>query len=303
MPEEPKKFKDLLDDADQDRVAFLVYKKAMTLLGYAAAALSLGAAVFVFFGFDKWHDLSASMKRIDDRLGAIEGRASEAQKQLDVAQGLLAHLQSDSQQVENSLARNQSVLNGALVETGKLMRVTTEIDDLKGQLGNQVATNLRTVLSSQAQAKAALERDHDSLATEIRESEKARADHSVKLADFQNKMGEMAKEVDAAADTGVTIFVLQDKHSTGLDADLKVTLGDARKDAVHDVVVNYGTGSANRSFMKENDFIEFTRLHDGKRRTYRFKILNINVLVLRDLVTCELRWEPEEPITQVAVKP
>jgi peroxiredoxin family protein len=317
MPDEPKKFKDLLDDSDQDRVAFLVYKKAMTLLRYTAGVLALGLAVVVFFGLDAWHDLSASIKDVADRVGKIEKRADEAQTKLDEAQKLVNHLAKDSQEVTVGLQENQVALKDAQVESGRMMQIATEMNDLKSQVASTVQHDLETARLSRDAETSELDEKGKSLDTEIKDSKDARAEHAKMLDAFQTKMLEIRKEVDKSSETGMTILVLQDKRSTWVEAQdlkehgFKATLGDATVDdnkakVVKNVKLVSGTNQlAESPSMRENDVLEFTSDDidkAGKKLTYRFKILNINVLALRDLVTCELRWQPEEPAAQVVAK-
>jgi hypothetical protein len=59
--------KESLDDTDLERLSFLVYKKAMSLIGDTAKVLGLGLVLFAFFGFLKWKDLSATLEDLETR--------------------------------------------------------------------------------------------------------------------------------------------------------------------------------------------------------------------------------------------
>ena len=92
-------------------------------------------------------------------------------------------------------------------------------------------------------------------------------------------------------------MVLQDKHLTPISVgDIRISLGDAKDKVVKDVAIYFGAEKPVREdFLAPNKEMSFSRIdaRDNKMRKYTFKILEINMLAFRDLVTCELRWELE----------
>lgn len=104
--------------------------------------------------------------------------------------------------------------------------------------------------------------------------------------------------MERALDAGSTIIVFQAKnHRNKVPAngtEIQVTLGKAVNGLVENVSIDYDQSGRALFYksLRENEEVRFSRTDkDGIRRAYTFRILNINLLLLRDLVTCELRWE------------
>ena len=123
-------FKNSMDEADLDRLSFLVYKKAMSLIGYTGAVLSLGVGLFVFFGFDQWKNISAKLEHLELKISQAEMRTSEAQHSV-------SELGTKSLDVAANLAQNNENLKTALIETGKMMQVKEETAGLEGRINSK----------------------------------------------------------------------------------------------------------------------------------------------------------------------
>jgi len=301
--------REALDDAELDRIAFVVYKKAMTLLGYTGTVLALSLAVFAFFGFDKWKDISAQLDEIEKQANVAKSLAGEAKDKTSAAENQLSAL-------EKNVAENGKIFNDALhdtlMEAGRMRQVGAEAAELRTRISEQQKAALGTIEEARRINRQDLETNLAVLQSELKES----ASRGAEVKAFQDNITKTSKDVadkvDRSLDAGFTVLILQDKHSTNILAkgsNLGITLGDAGNDGVRNVVIQFGPGQSTPKdagkFLRPNDEISFNRIDaDGKPRKYIFKVLDINMLAFRDLVTCELRWElapdtPEKKVAQV----
>jgi len=294
-----------MDETELERLSFLVYKKAMALIGYTGGVLALGLVLFAFFGFNKWKDLSAVVE-------GLEQRTREAQQSASEAQNDLSGLKDKSAELSAKLAENEEVfqkaLEGALIQTGRMQQAGDEAAGLAGRIDKQEEAALKRIEMDQRSNKDNLDSNLERLQDELQLSAKSRADSEIFKQSINQTSADLSAQVVRSLDAGSTILVLQDKHSTSIsanDSDIKIALGDARRDGVHGVEIDSGGGGpdsyASRKLLKPNEEITFSRVDPhGKSRKYTFRVLDINMLVLRDLVTCELRWELDKSADKVA---
>ncbi|MEA2559214.1 MAG: hypothetical protein QOH06_718 [Acidobacteriota bacterium] len=291
MEDKATLFRSSMDEAELDRLAFLVYKKTMTMIGYTGVALSLGLGLFGFFGFNKWKDISA-------KLEALETSISDVKRNTSVAQNELSTLSIKSNQVSTDLAKHDGVIRDALIETGRMMQVKEDAAVLKARIVQEVDSTLRGLGAAQKGNDEKLDTRLAALQIELQDSAKARKEASIDSTTFQQRIertaGDLKKQVEQSHYAGFTVLVLQDKHTTAVSANkapIKISFGDAKDGLVHNVVIDFGAANENRSFLKQDEPVSFSRLDPDKVwRTYSFRILDINMLAFRDLVTCELSW-------------
>lgn len=287
---DPSSFKESLDETEMERLSFMVYKRAMSLIGDTGKVLGLGLILFAFFGFGKWKDLSASLEDLEARTTAAESRADSAQKKLAEIQAVF----------DASQELFKSATDDARIETGRMRQVGEEAADLEVRITKQEEAALRRIEEIQKENGRSLDDNLKGLRAEMENSRKSRDDVERNSKEFQEHIerasSDLRDRVDRSRYAGFTVMVIQDKHSTSISAngsDIKIALGNARSDRVDDVVIDFGGEfPENRSFLKPNDAIRFTRLDtDGKMREYSFRIRDINMLAFRDLVTCDLSWD------------
>jgi hypothetical protein len=293
---EPKdtSLKASLADVELDRLSFLVYKKAMSLIGDTAKVLGLGLVLFSFFGFIKWKDISATLEDLETRAAQADSRAVGAER----------HLADLLREFETNDRHLKQTAEDVRTETGNLMlQVGTDAAGLKARFQQNEEAALREMADSQESNKNDLDTGLKNLRKEMADSTESRAKVERQSTDLQSSFDRDSTALNAQLrrvfDTGNMVLVLQDKHSTAISAnkkDLKITLGDASKDQVGSVEIEYGGGSAMKvGKLKPDTPVDFTRRDpDGKTREYTFKIRQINMLAFRDLVTCDLSWEEEK---------
>jgi len=282
--------KESLDDTELDRLSFLVYKKAMSLIGDTAKVLGLGLVLFVFFGFIKWEDLSASLDDLEARAAAAENRASTAERNLA---GLLRSFNKNEEYFRKAA-------DDARTETGKMIQVGVDAAGLETRIIQNEEARRKKMEEAQNSNREDLDTHLKNLQDEIAHSVKSRDEVERKSKElqtsFEQASADLKDQLARAQDAGFTVLVLQDKHSTSTSAnrnDIRITLGDAKEGEVAKVEIEYGGGSAKKSpSLKPNEVLSFIRLDpDGKTREYSFKIRDINMLAFRDLVTCDLNWK------------
>lgn len=291
----PELMKKELDEAELDRLAFVVYKKALSLIGYTATVFSIGLAVFAYFGFSEWNNISKKLAAFEESIKSAEERANSAEAKLKAIQTSLSEIGETSQAVEEELGDHRSALKDTFVETGKMMRVKEEMDEFRNTLTKDLDKDLSNLQSNQQAtqgqvAKTLLKAEED--IAEVKESN----------LEFQRAVRESSEgvktRVERARYAGLTVVLFQAKdHRNNVPVngtDIQVTMGRAVEGLIENVSIDYDQSGRALFYktLRENEVVRFSRIDkDGIRRAYTFKILNINLLLLRDLVTCELRWE------------
>ncbi len=269
--EKEEKLKKTLSDQETNRLAFVVYRKALV---YTGGVIAFAVAVLGFLGYDDWKDLR-------NNIDALEKKASKADSIITTNIKILTRLEDDREKFYIAYLE-QSV----------------ELKQLAKTLKNNVDT---TVSESRREIMSAIDSTNAKFSREQKKLSRDKKSLDAQLAEMDTLRRDIENYLESLRTAGSTGLLLQANKSNSFKQEFNFTikLGNVGNDYVYDVEILFGhseekVGVKRIEMGKEYSFPceacgKETQLMDME--FFFTPIARLAQPIVHDLLVARLRWQ------------